>query len=283
MSISLLKDWKLFWNVSDGGKKLNDDIINKYPLQVAGFLREPIELGGLGYTDTSYLSRNKSKSDKMMAIKDKYNLNMQDINVMFSKQDESHKAWIRDALLMGKNVPVDVLKDYPDLALRYGQKKESPEYKIDQEDLQSRVDDYKALSQKEREKYKENLMNNVISLKADLEKQTDEKAKEIYNNTLNFHDETFKKIQEIDRQDNVPILKQSDEQFLEGNWKFGGKRKDIVDAWESQAMERVGAKKQFKTKEDAVKEISNMAKNVKGIDDERYRVLKMVADKLSGK
>lgn len=142
---SLLKDWKLFWNVSDGGKKLNDDIINKYPLQVASFLRELIELGGLGYTDTSYLSRNKSKSDKMMAIKDKYNLNMQDINVMFSKQDESHKAWIRDALLMGKNVPVDVLKDYPDLALRYGQKKESPESKKETSKPQLSPDQKKGL------------------------------------------------------------------------------------------------------------------------------------------
>lgn len=117
----LKKDWKSFWNASNKGTKLTDEIINKYPLQVAGFLRESYELGGVGYTDTSYLARNKNKSDKMMAIKEKYNLNMQDINIMFGS-DKYHENWVKDALLMGKKVPENVLKEYHEIAKKYQKK-----------------------------------------------------------------------------------------------------------------------------------------------------------------
>lgn len=80
---ALLKDWRNFWHVSNGGNCITEEIEARYPLQVAGFLRESIELNGFGLTDTSYLRRNKERSDRMMKIKSKYKLDMNDINIMF--------------------------------------------------------------------------------------------------------------------------------------------------------------------------------------------------------
>lgn len=119
-----------------------------------------------------------------------------------------------------------------------------------------------------------------MDLKTRMDNAKEESSKKVYKVQLDANDALFKEINEIKRESNIPILKQTDEQFINGDWKFGGKRKDIVDGWVKETKNVVGKGKKFNTLEDAKKEINNMAKNVKGIDDERYRVLTMVANKL---
>ena len=79
----------------------------------------------------------------------------------------------------------------------------------------------------------------------------------------------------------LPIGKQSDKEFLSGKWQYGGSRKDIVDRWTNESLDKIGEGKQFKTKEDAIKEIRKMAKTRKEIDrHEEARILNIVADRI---
>jgi hypothetical protein len=152
--------------------------------------------------------------------------------------------------------------------------------KESKEEIKERIKEYKSLSEKERNKKRDKWMSNIMELKTDLEKQTDEKVKEVYEKQLKYWDELFTEKNKADKELNIPILKQSDKQFLEGSWKFGGTRKELVEGWTEQALQEVGKGKKFNTKEEAAKEVMSMAKVIKGIDDEKYRAYKMVAENL---
>lgn len=147
-------------------------------------------------------------------------------------------------------------------------------------DLNDKFDYYRGLSPKEREKYRTDTVNFVMDLNDRIKNEKSDSVKKIYQHQVEFSDKLMQKINDFERKNNIPILKQNEKDFLEGDWKHGGKRQDIVNLWVDQAKKEVGDKKQFKTQQEAKKEVEKMAKNVEGIDDERYRVLKIVASKL---
>jgi hypothetical protein len=111
----LKSEWFKFFIESKKGKDLSDEIVEKYPLQSAAWLRESLESGGLGYANTAYLARNKKKSTKMKAIVEKYKLDLKYANIMFSREGY-HFSEVKYALLEGKKIAEQVLKDYPELS-----------------------------------------------------------------------------------------------------------------------------------------------------------------------
>jgi hypothetical protein len=79
------------------------------------------------------------------------------------------------------------------------------------------------------------------------------------------------------------VKEMSNKEFLSSKNKWGETYDNRLNRFVDHVKGSYGEGKQFKTKEEAVKEVRKMVKSYKGIDDKESKLMSLVADKLEGK